>query len=58
MFQVNVTFTVNLPTLKSIGVIYGSWPTKTTIMVSLSLISFKLSSRQGFYAPDNFDFDL
>jgi len=45
ILQVNVTLTFNIPTLKSIRVIYESWPTKTPIfMVPLGLIGFKLLS--------------
>ena len=39
----------------SIGIIYGSLPTKTLIMVYLSLIGFMLLSGQGFYAPAYLD---
>jgi len=60
MFQ-NIDITVNLTsdllTLKSIGIIYGPWPTKSLIMVSLSLIGFKLISEQGFYASGHCDLD-
>jgi len=48
MFQVNVTFTFDLLTPKSIVIIYRPWPTKTPIMASLSLIGFKLLSGQDF----------
>jgi len=41
--------TFNLLTPKSIEIINGTWLTKTPIIVSLSLIGFKLLSRQGFY---------
>jgi len=51
MLQVNVTLTFKLQIPKSIGIIYGSWPTKTPLMVSLILIGFMLLSGQGFYAP-------
>jgi len=43
MLQVTVTLTFDL------GIIYGSWPTKTRIMVSLSLIGFKLLREKGFH---------
>jgi len=56
MLKVAVTF--DLLTPKSIEIIYGSWPTKTLIMVSLSLIGFVLFSGQGLYAPDHHDLDL
>jgi len=32
-----------------IGIIYRPWPTKTSIMMALRLIGFKLLSTQGFY---------
>ena len=38
MLQVTVTLTLDLLTPKSIGIIYGQWPTKTPIMVPLSLL--------------------
>jgi len=56
MLQITVTF--DLLTQKSIGIIYGSRPTKTPIIVFLSLISFKLLSGQGFYALGHCDLDL
>jgi len=40
------------------GIIYGPWPTKAPIMVSLSLLGFKLLSLQGFYVPGHCDIDL
>jgi len=43
---------------KSIGIIYGLWPTKTPSMVSQSLIGLKLLSRQGFYVQDHRNLDL
>jgi len=42
MLQVTVTLTFDILTPKSIGIIYVSWPTKTPIMMSLSLI-FKVA---------------
>jgi len=51
MLQITVTLTVDLLTHQSIGIIYGPWPTKTPIMVSLSLIGFKLLSERGFMSP-------
>jgi len=42
----------------SIGIIYQPWLTKTPIMVSLSLIGYKLLSGQGLYAPVHCDLDL
>ena len=58
MLQVTVTFTFDLLTSKSKGVIYGSWPTKTVIIGSLSLIVVNLWSGQGFYDPGYCDLDL
>ena len=55
MLQNTVTLTFGLLILKSKGIIYGPWPTKTPIMVSLSLIGLKLLSGQGFYAPEHCD---
>jgi len=55
---VTETLTIDLLTQKSIGIIYGSWTTKTLFMVSLSLIGFNLLSRQGFYVQDNCDLDF
>ena len=58
MLLVTETLTIDLLTPKSIGIIYGSWTTKTLFMVSLSLIGFNLLSRQGFYVQDNCDLDF
>ena len=58
MLQITVTLIFDLLILKSIKIIDGSWPTKTLIMVSQSLIGFKLLSRQGFYVQDHCDHDL
>jgi len=46
------------PTDLTIGMIYGSCPFKTPIMVSLSLIGFKFFIWQGFYAPSHCGLDL
>ena len=43
---------------KTPGIIYGSWPTETLIMVSLSLIGFKLLNGEGFYAQGHCDLYL
>jgi len=40
LFQVTVTLTFGLLTPKSIGIINGSWQTRTQYMVFLSLIGF------------------
>ena len=56
MLYVTVTFTLDLLTQKSIGIING--PTKTPIKVSLSLIDFKLLSRQGLPDEGHCDLDL
>jgi len=37
-------------------IIFGLWPTKTLILVSLNLIGFKLLSGQGFYVHGHCDF--
>ena len=58
MLQVSVILIVDLLTPKSIGIISRSWPTKTQIIMSLSLIGFQLVSRQGFYALGQCDLDL
>ena len=60
MLQVTVTLTFKLLTPKSIGIIYcsGLTTSKTPIMVSLSLIGFKLLNGQEFYAPGHCDFDF
>ena len=38
MLKVAVTLTFDLPIPKSIRIMHGSWPTKTPIIVFLSLI--------------------
>ena len=58
MFKVTVTLTFDILTPKLIGIFFGSWPTKTPITASLSSVSFKLMSGQGFYAPGHCDIDL
>jgi len=58
MFKVTVTLTFDLLAPKSIGIMIGSLSIITLIGVSLSLIGFKLLSRQGFFVQDHCDFDL
>ena len=58
MLQVTVTLTFDLLTPNSVGIIFGQWPSKTPIMVSLSLKRFKLLSKQRFYAQAHCDLDL
>ena len=57
MLQVTVTLTFDLLIPKSIGIICQPWPTKTQIMVSLSLTGLKLLNEQGYYAPNHCDLD-
>jgi len=52
MLQITMTLTFGILTQTSIGIICRPWPSKTPIMVFLSLIGFKLFSGQGFYASD------
>jgi len=56
--KVTVTLTFNRQTSISIGIFYGSWPTKTPIMVSLNLVRFNVMSGQWLYAPGHCDLDL
>jgi len=42
----------------SIEIIYQPWTTKTSIMMSLRLVGFKLLSEQGVYSPGHCDLDL
>jgi len=58
MLQVTVTLTFDLLTPESIRIINGSWPTKTLIMVALSLMGFKLLSGQRSFAQGHCDLDL
>jgi len=57
MLQVTVTLTFDLLTPKPIGIIYQSCLTKKPIIMSQSLIGFKLLSRQGFYAQGHCDLE-
>ena len=59
MLKVTVTFTFDLLTLKSIGIIYESWPNETSFTVSLSLMTMRaiLASNDkfnyfGYLKPD------
>jgi len=54
--MLHVAVTLDLLTQKSIGII--NRPTKTPIKVSLSLIDFKLLSRQGLPDEGHCDLDL
>jgi len=58
MLQITMTLTFDLFTPKSIGITFEPWPTKTSNIVSLSLIALKLLSGQGFYAPNHCDLDV
>jgi len=51
MLQVTVTFTYELLTPKSLGIIYGSWPSMIPRKVYLDEISLKLMSGQDFATP-------
>ena len=48
MLQVIVTLTCNFPTKKSIGIIYGSWPSMIPKKVYLGEINLKLMSGENF----------
>jgi len=58
MFKDTVTLTFDLLTSKSIGIIFGSLPTKIPIIESLSLTGVKLISGKQIYAPGHCDHDL
>jgi len=49
MLQLTVTLTVDQLNLKSIGIIYGSWPSIIPKTVNLCEISLKLLSGQDCY---------
>jgi len=56
MLQVTVTF--DLLTPKSVGIIFGSWPTKTLFLRLLNTIGITLLSGQGVYVQGHCDLDL
>jgi len=58
MLQVTVTSTFDLLTKKINWIICQPWPTTTPILVSLSLIDFKLLGWQEFCAQGHCDLDL
>ena len=58
MIQVSLILTFDLLTLKSTGINYRQWQTKTPIVVSLSLIGFMLLSGQEFNVPGHCDLVL